>query len=68
MRISVKAPVTVPIDFELDTGAIAREMSLRLVDIPADQRTSGVLKRELERAIRQLQDRAICPAIPEPRT
>lgn len=58
--------MTVPIDFELDTGAIAREMALRLVEIPAEQRTSGILRQELERAIRLLGDRAICPTISEP--
>lgn len=66
MRISVKAPVDVTIDFELDTAAIGRAMALRLVEIPAEQRTPRVLIAELERAIRGLGPLAICPTIPEP--
>lgn len=66
MRISVKAPVMVPIDFDLDTAAIGRAMALRLVEIPAEQRTPKVLIAELERAIRGLGELAICPTISEP--
>lgn len=68
MRISVKAPVTVPIDFELDTAAIGREMALRMIVEPAHAWEPATFVKELERAIRLLGPRALCPTILETRT
>lgn len=67
MRISVKAPVTVPIDFELDTAAIGREMALRMIVEPAHAWEPATFVKELERAIRTLGARALCPTIAEPK-